>query len=243
MSYKSFLSGFVMLSLLVLGSFAKGTKPTGELALASGATINNVAALAGTTLFSNNRIKTANNGGAIISLGKAGRIELGAATDLTLQLSQGIIGGTLSGGRVIIIAPSGVQINLTTPDGSVVSVPNQPSRFIVDSGSGKTNVVAKTGAAKVAAGGRISVIGLVGASGEVQGLVKNSAPNGNNRIAGNGTTTNPTMSLLLRATAGQSLDAFLTNRATNAPGGFFFPSLTCKDFIENPRCIRRSPTR
>lgn len=242
MSYKSMLSGLVVLFLLAPGLLAKGTKPTGELALVSGATINNVAAIAGTTLFTNNRIKTAPNGGAVISLGKAGRIELGAATDFTLQLSQGNIGGVLSSGRVVISTPADVQASLITQDSSIVSVPNQPTRLVVDLVSGKTNVVARNGAAKVVTGGRISIIGLVGVTGEVQGLNRNSAPPVTNRAVPDSTPT-PTMSLLLKATAGQSLDAFLSNRATNAPGGFFFIGLTCKDFIDNPRCVRRSPSR
>lgn len=241
MSYKSMLNGIALLSLMALSSVALGAKPTGELTLAKGATVNNLAALPGTTLFSNNRIKTGDNGGAVISLGQAGRIELGAATDLTLQLSQGVIGGTLSGGRLVISAPANVQINLVTRDGSVVSVPQQAARLAVDLRQGKTAVVAQRGAAKVAVGGRISVVGLVGTNGEVQGLTRNTVTGGAAQTAASNAATNATLSLLLKATAGQSLDAFLTNRANSARGGFFYPSITCKDYIDNPRCIRRSP--
>ncbi len=241
MSYKSILSALGMLSLLAVSGFAKGTRPTGELALVNGATVNNVPALAGTTLYSNSRIKTTNDGGAVIRLGKTGRIELGAGTDITLQLAPGIIGGTLSSGRIVISAPSDMQINLVTRDSSVISLPPQATRLVVDLRNGKTDVVAKSGAAKVATGGRISVIGLVRANGEVQGLVRTSAPE--STIIAPPVESHPTMSLLLKATAGQSLDTFLTNRATRALGGFFYPGITCKDFFDNPKCVRRSPKR
>jgi hypothetical protein len=134
-----------------------------------------------------------------------------------------------------------VQINLVTRDGSVVSVPQQAARLAVDLRQGKTAVVAQRGAAKVAVGGRISVVGLVGTNGEVQGLTRNTVTGGAAQTAASNAATNATLSLLLKATAGQSLDAFLTNRANSARGGFFYPSITCKDYIDNPRCIRRSP--
>ena len=35
----------------------------------------------------------------------------------------------------------------------------------------------------------------------------------------------------------------LANRASNQLGGLFYTSITCKDFFDNPKCVKRSPTR
>ncbi len=227
------------LGLMMMSISAKAVRPAGELASASGATINNSTAHSGTTIFSNSRVKTAANGSAMINLGLLGRVELGPNTDLTLQFSRGVLGGTLSSGKIAISTLSGVQVNLLTPDGSVSSASPQAARFVVDLARGKTNVVANRGAAKLLSGGRVSVIGVVNA-GQVQGISRNAVAS-----AANNTTSkqDATMSNLLRAVSNQAVAEALANRASNQLGGLYYTSITCKDFFDNPKCVKRSPTR
>ena len=232
---------FCTLLLLLVSVSAKGVRPAGELASASGATINSTTAHSGTTIFSNSRVKTAANGSAIINLGLLGRVELGPNSDLTLQFSRGVLGGTLSSGKIAISTLSGVQVNLTTPDGSVTSASPQAARFVVDLTNGKTNVVANRGAAKLLSGGRVSVIGVVNA-GQVQGISRNAAEPAR-ATSGADPKQDANMANLLRATSNQAVAEALANRASKQLGGLYYTSITCKDFFDNPKCVKRSPTR
>ncbi len=240
---KSSLLAFVVMIPFASSTFGKGI--LGELISASnGTTINQTQALSGTTIFTNSRVKTGANGVAVVSLGQQGRIELGSSTEISLQFSNGMVGGTLLGGKVIVSVPSGVNVNLITPDGSVASLTSQSSRFAVDVTAGKTNVVATRGAAKVSAGGRISVIGVLGLNGQVQGIARNASVPENSQVLPPASPMNPAFTVLLKASAGQSLALFLANRITHQPGGFFDTGvLTCRDYIDTPRCRQRSPIR
>jgi ferric-dicitrate binding protein FerR (iron transport regulator) len=224
----------------VLSLQAKGLKPAGELASANGATINNSLAHSGSTIFSNSRIKTAASGTAVVNLGRLGRVELGPNSDLTLQFSNGVIGGTLNSGKLIVSTLNNVQVNISTPDGSVTSASPQSARFVVDLANGRTNVVANRGAAKLTSRGNVSIIGVVN-GGQVQGISRN-APEAKNNSAAK-PNQDATMSNLLRASANEAAEAAISDRANRQKGGFFYTSITCKDYTDNPKCVKRSPAR
>src|SRR5262245_9371913 len=79
-------------------------KAKGEVVSASQTKINGFSAISGMTVFSNNRVMTGRHGAAVINLGRLGRIELGAETDMTLRLSEESIGGELRSNHVIVSA-------------------------------------------------------------------------------------------------------------------------------------------
>ncbi|MGH9800008.1 MAG: hypothetical protein ACRD82_06555, partial [Blastocatellia bacterium] len=144
--------------LLVLAvSVMAQSKVAGELAAASEATINGASAVSGTTVFSNNRVRTSRQGAAIVNAGKLGRLELGAESDLTLQFSPGNLGGQLHGGRAVISAPMGVAISVSTPKG-LVTTDGQAAVLAIEADGKQARVVAYRGEAKLIANGKIERI-------------------------------------------------------------------------------------
>ncbi len=221
--------------LAALGVQAKGLKPTGELTTARGTTINNSAANSGTTIFSNARVKTATNGTAIINLGRLGRVELGPNSDLTLQFSVGIIGGSLASGKLVISSTTGVQVNFATPDGAVTSTDMQSARFVIDTQNGRTNVIASRGTAKLTSAGKVSLISVRNFAGEA---ITTAQPQSTAAK-----TKDANLANLLRASTNQALESAVRDRANKQNGGLFYSSITCKDFFDNPKCVRRSQKR
>jgi hypothetical protein len=126
-------------------------KATGEIVSASQTTINGFSAISGVTVFSNNRIRTGSEGAAIINLGKLGRIELGADTDITLRFSETSIGGELHSNRVVVSSRAGTAIAINTAKGMVTADGREPAvlTIYVDSKSERARVIAHLGAARV----------------------------------------------------------------------------------------------
>ncbi|MBX3277572.1 MAG: hypothetical protein KF868_06160 [Acidobacteria bacterium] len=133
-------------------------KSSGELSVVGSATINGTAAISGATVFSESRVKTAPNGAATINLGKLGRIQLGADTEMTLRFSDGSIGGNLSSGRAVVSAPAGVAVNVATTDGVATSDGKDAAVLTVDVSCGNTRVASSRSAAKVNAGGKTEYV-------------------------------------------------------------------------------------
>lgn len=160
--------GFIAFFLLMTGpAWAQSSsklKATGEIVSASQTKINGFSAVSGMTVFSSNRIRTGRQGAAVINLGKLGRIEFGAETDMTLRISEASIGGELISNRVVVSARTGIAIaintakSLVTTDGrqpAVVTIYADGERARVIAHLGEANVVS-TGEARMAAGKEIS---------------------------------------------------------------------------------------
>ncbi|MCY7391435.1 MAG: hypothetical protein LH647_08045, partial [Leptolyngbyaceae cyanobacterium CAN_BIN12] len=64
---------------------------SGQLSLARQVSINGSDAIAGQTIFSGSRVKVANQGNAVLNLGRLGRIELGADSDFALRIAGNVI--------------------------------------------------------------------------------------------------------------------------------------------------------
>jgi hypothetical protein len=124
-------------------------KATGEIASASQTTINGYSAISGMTVFSNNRIRTAGHGAAIINLGRIGRIELGRETDMTLSFSRAGIGGELHSNNVVVSAPAGVAISIKTAKGMVTTDGKKPAVLTIYADSKRARVMAHIGEAIV----------------------------------------------------------------------------------------------
>jgi hypothetical protein len=96
---------------------------TGQLIANGPVTVNGNKAITGTTVFtgSNVVVDCAKGNSAIVNLGKLGRVELVAGTKMTLRFSDGLISGNIQDGKANISTPSGVKVEVSTPDGQVVS--------------------------------------------------------------------------------------------------------------------------
>jgi hypothetical protein len=131
----------------------------GEIAAARQASVNGMATRsAGMTVFSNSRIKTGESGSATVSLGKRGRVELGAKTDLTLQYANAALSGTLHAGRLVLSVPAGIALALNTPKGLVKSDGLQPTVVSLETGTEKMKVVAHLGEAQIVANGKTETV-------------------------------------------------------------------------------------
>lgn len=133
-------------------------KSSGELSVVGSATINGTTAISGATVFNDSRVKTAPNGAATINLGKLGRIELGADTEMTLRFTDGSIGGNLVAGRAVVSAPAGVMVNVATADGVAMADGKDAAMLTVDVSCGNTRVASSRSGAKVSAGAKTEYV-------------------------------------------------------------------------------------
>jgi len=156
------ISGSAALLLTVVSSVAQAqtdNKAIGEIAAARQVSVNGMATRSsGMTVFSNSRIKTGDSGSATVSMGKRGRVELGAKTDLTLQYANATLGGTLHAGRLVLSVPAGITLALNTPKGLVKSDGLQPTVVSLETASEKMKVVAHLGEAQVVANGKTETV-------------------------------------------------------------------------------------
>ena len=130
------------------------SKAKGEVVSASKTKINGLPAISGMTVFSNNRILTGSQGAAVISLGRLGRIECGADTDMTLRLSDESIGGELRSNRVVVSARAGIAIAINTAKSMVTTDGQQPAVLTIYVDRERARVISHVGAASVVSTGR-----------------------------------------------------------------------------------------
>jgi len=134
---------------------AQTAKAAGEVSVVGSATINGTTAISGATVFSDTTIKTAKNGAVIVNLGKLGRVELGAESEMTLRFTDGTVGGKLMTGRAVVSAPAGVAVAVATADGIASSEGKEAVALTVDVSCGNTRVLSSRSDAKVTAGSKV----------------------------------------------------------------------------------------
>jgi hypothetical protein len=146
-------------SLVTSTAFAQVTpKLVGFLVAKGGVSLNGINAASGATVFTGSQIKTGAGSSATVSLGKLGQVDLGADSELTLQLEAGIIGGHLLSGHATISAPAGVIVKVTTDDGVAAADGNQASVLTIDVTAGNTRVASARSEAKVTTGDKVEVV-------------------------------------------------------------------------------------
>ncbi len=131
---------------------------TGELSVSGQVTLNGTRAVSGATVFNDSRVKTGRNATAMINLGRLGRIELGANSEMVLRFAEGSIGGNLVSGRAVVSAPAGVGISVATAEGVTVTDGKQASAVTVDVSCGNTRVASSRGDAKVSSGNKVEYV-------------------------------------------------------------------------------------
>jgi hypothetical protein len=145
-------------SLVTTTTLAQTSKVAGDLSVTGQVTLNGAAAISGATVFSDSRVKTGQKGGAIVNLGRLGRIDLGPDTEMTLSFSESTIGGNLLAGRAVVSAPTGVGISVTTSDGAAVADGKQATALTVDVTCGNTRVASSRGEAKVNSSNKVEYV-------------------------------------------------------------------------------------
>ena len=254
--------------LVGAGTVTAQTRAAGEVSAARQASVNGVTVRSsGTTIFSNSRVATGERGSAAISLGRRGRVELGAKTELLLQFGQGNVGGELRAGRLVLSVPTGVQLNLTTAKGQIKADGLQPTVLTIETASDKTSVVAHLGAAKLIAGGKTELVtageevalgsssqnagwsrrrvvaaGVLGATGAAGAAGTVSTAQVAGRAAAPAAVavkpTTATLSSLISTGLNFSLTQLVNSNPRN-PETYFDTTIVCRD-TENFLCKRRS---
>lgn len=140
------LSVYSMLTLATPGA------RSGELSVNGNVTVNGQQAISGGTIFTDSVIVSAAESNAKVSLGKLGWIELSAKSSLKLSFNDQSIMGLLDAGSARVSTPAGVQVNLTTKDGSVLVDGSQATTFNVSTAKGNTVVGAESGFAELRSG-------------------------------------------------------------------------------------------
>jgi len=115
-----------MIATYSMVALASDSKTAGEIVITgntetSFVTVNGEFAMSGRTIFSSSTISTPEGAGAVLNLGKAGRIELAPKTTFTLNFDDNSINGSLSQGNLTVLS-STRSVGVTTATGEVVKV-------------------------------------------------------------------------------------------------------------------------
>ena len=113
---------------------------TAEISVTGQVTVNGQPAISNSTIVSGSTIVTGPNSSAVISLGKTGRIEILADSNLVLNFSANGIVGILASGTARISNAPGVATTITTKDATVIADAGQANTFMVEVECSHTHV-------------------------------------------------------------------------------------------------------
>jgi hypothetical protein len=132
---RKFVCSFMTLAVLSVYStwvLALPNTFTGEITVSGQVTVNGQTAVSNSTIVSGSTIVTGANSSAIVSLGKTGRVEILADSNLVLNFSENSIVGILSSGRARVANAAGVSATITTKDAAVIADAGQTNNFLVE---------------------------------------------------------------------------------------------------------------
>lgn len=113
---------------------------TGEITVTGQVTVNGQTAVSNSTIVSGSTITTGAGSSAVISLGKTGRIEVLADSNIVLNFTESSIVGILSSGKVRVANAAGVATTITTKDATVLADTAQADNFTVEVECSHTHV-------------------------------------------------------------------------------------------------------
>ena len=113
---------------------------TAEISVTGSVTVNGQPAVSNSTIVSGSTIVTGANSSAVISLGKTGRVEVLADSNLVLNFSASGIVGVLSSGKARVANAPGVAATVTTKDATVIADAGQANAFLVEVECSHTHV-------------------------------------------------------------------------------------------------------
>lgn len=132
-----------MIAIFCISSMVSlaGTKDiNGEITVTGNVTVNGQTVISNSTIVSGSTIVTSDNSSAVISLGKAGRIEVLAGSNLTLRFADTSITGILDAGKVRVSNNAGVATTITTKDSVALADAGQANSFVVEVECSHTHV-------------------------------------------------------------------------------------------------------
>lgn len=146
--FRSLITSFTAVAVLLVYSSVglAGTKDiTGELTVSGQVSVNGQNAVSNSTIVSGSTIVTGQDSSAVISLGKTGRVELQANSNLVLNFSETGIVGILSSGKALVANAAGVATTFTTKDSTVIADAGQANNFVVEVECSHTHVDTTSG--------------------------------------------------------------------------------------------------
>jgi len=185
--FRKFIASFTAVAVLCVSSsfaLAEGKDLTGEITVTGQVTVNGQPAVSNGTIISGSTIVTGTDSNAVISLGKAGRVEVLANSNLVLNFSDKSIVGILSSGKARVANAAGVAATITTRDTTVMADAGQSDNFLVEVECSHTHVDATAGLVtmregttdKQIAAGTSATAGNLSQTGCAPCLRPNSAP-------------------------------------------------------------------
>jgi hypothetical protein len=113
---------------------------TGEISVTGNVTVNGQTAVSNSTILSGSTIVTGADSSATVSLGKTGRVEVLADSNLTLRFTNNSIVGILSSGKARVSNAAGVATTITTKDAVAIADAGQADTFLVEVECSHTHV-------------------------------------------------------------------------------------------------------
>lgn len=141
--FSKFIASFTAIAVLCVSSsfaFVGGKDVTGEITISGQVTVNGQNAVSNATIVSGSTIVTGANSNAVISLGKMGRVEVMADSNIVLNFSDNSIVGVLSAGKARVSNAPGVAATVSTKHTTVIADVSQADNFLVEVECGHTHV-------------------------------------------------------------------------------------------------------
>jgi len=121
-SMAAFIAAYSMVTL------AASSKPVGDLTVSgtilpntAGVTVNGEVAQTGRTIFDSSTIVTPEASGAVLNLGKAGRVDVAPGTTFVVNVAGDLVSGDLTAGSVTVL-DSAKAVNIRVLSGDTVSL-------------------------------------------------------------------------------------------------------------------------
>jgi hypothetical protein len=147
-SFRKFITLTTLVSVWTVYSAVVLAAPVGstaEISVTGSVSVNGQAAVSNSTLISGSTIVTGADSSATVSIGKTGRVELAADSNLTLQFSDSSITGVISSGKVTVTSGAGVAATITSKDAVAIADSGQSDTFVVEVECSHTHVDALAG--------------------------------------------------------------------------------------------------
>src|SRR5258706_5670068 len=126
-------------------AFALPKDFAGEITVSGQVTVNGQPAVSNSTILSGAVITTGDNSSAIISLGKTGRLEVLANSNLTLNFSENSIIAIVSEGKYKISNAVGVATTVTSKNATFIADTSQADNFVVEVECSHSHIDTTTG--------------------------------------------------------------------------------------------------
>lgn len=146
--FRKLITSFTAVAVLCVYSsvvLAASKDLTGEITVTGQVLVNGQTAVSNATIISGSTIVTGADSGAVVSLGKTGRVEVLADSNLVLNFSDGSIVGILSSGKTRVSNAAGVATTITTKDATIIADAGQSDNFSVEVECSHTHVDTTSG--------------------------------------------------------------------------------------------------